>query len=252
MTTAWFEESFGEDYLIVYKHRDISGAQAEVRNMIRWLELPPGAAVFDLCCGMGRHALALAEAGYRVTGADLSDVLLREARRLDVEQRVTWLKSDMRELPPIGPFDAVVNLFTSFGYFDAEDDHIRVLRGMARLLADDGKFIIDYLNPGAVIRGLVPRSQRQDGPLTIIETRAIEDGFVRKRIVVSEPGREDRHYKEQVRLFGLEQFRSMAAAGGLTIEQVYGGYDGSAYDPEHSGRLIMVGKKKGSVQGGER
>lgn len=252
MTTAWFEESFGEDYLIVYKHRDMSGAQAEVRNMIRWLELPPGAAVFDLCCGMGRHSLALADAGYRVTGADLSDVLLREARRLDVERRVTWLKCDMRELPPIGPFDAVVNLFTSFGYFDAEDDHIRVLRGIARLLADDGKFIIDYLNPGAVVRRLVPRSQRQEGDLTIVESRSIEDGFVRKRIVISEPGRKDRHYQEQVRLFELEQFRGMAAAGGLTIERVYGGYDGGDYDPDRSDRLIMIGAKKGMVFDGER
>lgn len=66
--TEWYEKSFGEDYLVVYKHRDFGGARKEVERMISWLGLPPGSKVLDLCCGMGRHSLALAEAGYEVTG----------------------------------------------------------------------------------------------------------------------------------------------------------------------------------------
>lgn len=245
MSTAWYEQSFGEDYLIVYKHRDMSGAQAEVRNMIGWLDLPAGAAVFDLCCGMGRHSLALADSGYAVTGMDLSDVLLREARRLDKEGRVAWIKGDMRHIPPLGPFDAVVNLFTSFGYFESDAENSAVLKGIAGLLAPGGKFIVDYLNPDSVVRKLVPKSVRQEGKLTITEHRSIEDGFVRKRIAIAEPGQPERHYKEQVKLYGLDDFRRMTEECGLAIARVYGNYEGDVYDRERSPRMIMVGARKG-------
>lgn len=243
--TAWYEESFGKDYMIVYKHRDMQGAAEEVKRMIEWLKLAPGASVFDLCCGMGRHSLALDEAGYKVTGMDLSEVLLAEAHRLDPEGRVTWLRGDMRNVPATGPFDAVVNLFTSFGYFDAEAENVKVLQEIDRLLADGGQFIIDFLNPDYVIRHLVPYSERTDEGLRIVEERSIEDGCVIKRITISEPGRPDRNYKEQVKLFRLADFERMLAQTGLTIERVYGDYDGSALDPETSRRQILVGSKTG-------
>ncbi|RAU90976.1 bifunctional 2-polyprenyl-6-hydroxyphenol methylase/3-demethylubiquinol 3-O-methyltransferase UbiG, partial [Paenibacillus sp. YN15] len=120
---AWYEESFGEDYLLVYKHRDLHGAQVEVKRMANWLRLPAGSRILDLCCGMGRHSVALADEGYRVTGLDLSKVLLAEARKLDNSGRITWVEGDMRRLPLDGPFDAVVNLFTSFGYFEEEQEN---------------------------------------------------------------------------------------------------------------------------------
>ena len=99
---AWYQESFGNDYLIVYKHRDLQGAYHEVKKMIDWLGLKQGAEVLDLCCGMGRHSMALAEFGYDVTGVDLSEVLLNEAVKLDEGKQVTWLHGDMREVPLSG------------------------------------------------------------------------------------------------------------------------------------------------------
>lgn len=163
--TEWYEKSFGEDYLVVYKHRDFGGARKEVERMISWLGLPPGSKVLDLCCGMGRHSLALAEAGYEVTGVDLSEVLLREARSQKGAEQVTWLRSDMRDLPLTGGFDAVVNLFTSFGYFEEDEEQVKVLREIYRMLKPGGKFVIDYLNPAYVIRHLVPHSTREDGKI---------------------------------------------------------------------------------------
>ncbi|GJM79193.1 hypothetical protein HMSSN139_16890 [Paenibacillus sp. HMSSN-139] len=144
----WYELSFGDDYLLVYKHRDAQGAKHEVQRMINWLKPAPGAKVLDLCCGMGRHSLALAEAGYRVTGVDLSEVLLREAKRLDTEGRVTWHQADMRRLPLLnGEFDAVVNLFTSFGYFREDVEQIKALQEAARVLKPGGRLLLDFLNP---------------------------------------------------------------------------------------------------------
>lgn len=241
---AWYEESFGQDYLLVYKHRDMHGAQAEVKRMSAWLSLPERATVFDLCCGMGRHSVALAEEGYKVTGLDLSKVLLQEAHKLDDSGRITWLEGDMRSLPVDGPYDAVVNLFTSFGYFEDDGENGRVLGEIGRILRPGGKFIIDFLNARYVEEHLVPYSERVDGGVRIEERRSVEDGFVRKRIALSEEGKPERQYLEQVRLYGLEDFRRLSQGTGLVIEHVYGHYDGSPYDPHTSLRLILVGRKE--------
>src|SRR5438309_2159821 len=153
--TAWYEQSFGQDYLVVYKHRDMQGAKNEVQKMVKWLDLQPGDEIFDLCCGMGRHSLTLAEYGFHVTGMDLSEVLLTEAKRLDQEGKVTWLLGDMRQIPLERSFAAVVNLFTSFGYFTDEAENEKVIHEISRLLENEGKFIIDFLNPAYVAAHLV-------------------------------------------------------------------------------------------------
>ncbi|CAG7647915.1 class I SAM-dependent methyltransferase [Paenibacillus allorhizosphaerae] len=243
--SEWYEKSFGDDYLLVYKHRDLQGAYEEVRSMMEWLELPEGAEVLDLCCGMGRHSMALNSFGFKVTGVDLSEVLLAEARRLDTDGEVNWVHGDMRDVPLAGPFAAVVNLFTSFGYFDADAENERVLREMYRLLVPGGRFIIDYLNPEFVKASVVPHSERRDGNLRIVEDRRIEDGFVRKRIVLQGDGEaEQRVYDEQVKLLGREWFQSHLNETGLAVDAVYGCYDASPYEPATSKRLILVGRRE--------
>lgn len=240
--SEWYEKSFGEDYLIVYRHRDFSGARHEVEKMIGWLDLPEGSKVLDLCCGMGRHSLALAQEGYEVTGVDLSETLLEEARSQAGAGAVTWLRSDMRELPLAGGFDAVVNLFTSFGYFEEDEEQVKVLREIQRMLRPGGKFIIDFLNPAHVIKSLVPHSLREEGEVLIDETRWIEDGCVKKDIVLtSKSDGEPRRYHERVKLYSREKFSGMIAAAGLQLEDVHGSYDEDKYDPEHSARMIFTG-----------
>ncbi len=244
--SGWYEKSFGEDYLLVYQHRDYTGAALEVQAMSKWLHLPAGASILDLCCGMGRHSLALAQLGYQVTGVDLSDVLLDTAMQADTEQQVRWLKGDMRQVPLTEPFDAVVNLFTSFGYFDQDEANIRVLREIDRLLRPGGRFLIDYLNPSYVRRHLVPASKRMSEDTHIHEARRIEDGFVRKDITIIGSDQRIRSYTEQVRLYERSDFeRMLSAHTELAVDHVYGAYDGSAYSATESPRLIMVGTKRG-------
>ncbi|CAH8769294.1 class I SAM-dependent methyltransferase [Paenibacillus dendritiformis] len=242
--TEWYERSFGRDYLLVYRHRDFQGATQEVHGMMEWLRLPASASILDLCCGMGRHALALAEAGYRVTGVDLSEVLLEEAMAHDTRGQVKFLRGDMRELPVDGPFDAVVNLFTSFGYFTDNEDNARVFQEIHRVLKPQGRFIVDFLNPSYVRQHLVPHSERVDGGTRIEERRRIENGFVKKAITLTDAsGGEQREYEERVRLYELADFRNMMDEAGLVIDQVHGSYDGAAYDEEQSKRMIMVGHR---------
>ncbi|WGU97469.1 methyltransferase domain-containing protein [Paenibacillus dendritiformis] len=242
--TEWYERSFGRDYLLVYRHRDFQGATQEVHGMMEWLRLPASASILDLCCGMGRHALALAEAGYRVTGVDLSEVLLEEAMAHDTRGQVKFLRGDMREMPVDGPFDAVVNLFTSFGYFTDNEDNARVFQEIHRVLKPQGRFIVDFLNPSYVRQHLVPHSERVDGGTRIEERRRIENGFVKKAITLTDAsGGEQREYEERVRLYELADFRNMMDEAGLVIDQVHGSYDGAAYEEEQSKRMIMVGHR---------
>lgn len=242
--TEWYEKSFGEDYLIVYKHRDYGGARKEVDQMIAWLGLPTGSKVLDLCCGMGRHSLALAEEGYEVTGVDLSEVLLREARSQIGAEKVAWIRSDMRDLPLDGGFDAVVNLFTSFGYFEKDEEQVKVLREIYRLLKPGGKFVIDFLNPAYVIRHLVPHSTREDGENLIDESRRIEDGYVKKDILLTTKNDPTpRQYHECVKLYSLEEFREMIEEAGLQLEAVHGSYEDEVYDAERSTRMIFSGTR---------
>ncbi|TNJ66505.1 class I SAM-dependent methyltransferase [Paenibacillus hemerocallicola] len=243
---GWYEESFGDDYLIVYKHRDTAGAYNEVQAMIGWLGLPQGAAVLDLCCGMGRHSMALADFGYRVTGVDLSGVLLAEAIRRDTQGRIEWVQGDMRHIPADGPFDAVVNLFTSFGYFRDDAENETVIREISRVLKSGGRFIIDFLNASYVQAHLVPHSVRREGDSLIEENRSVENGFISKRIAIREPGKPERQYIEQVKCYGLEQLETMAARAKLRIDRVYGGYDGRSYERDGSPRLILTGTKEGT------
>lgn len=242
--TNWYKQSFGEDYLLVYKHRDFVGAYREVEAMARWLQLPVGAEVFDLCCGMGRHSLALTDLGYKVTGMDLSEILLHEARIADANKSVRWLHGDMRAVPLDETYDAVVNLFTSFGYFDDMAENSQVLREIERLLKPGGRFLIDFLNPEVVRGKLVPYSERLEGDITIKEYRRIEDGSVKKDIVMTEPLKDERRYTEQVKLYELSDFVHMLSTTSLEISEVYGNYEGSLYDGATSARLIMVGSRK--------
>lgn len=244
--SEWYNESFGSDYLLVYKHRDLQGAYHEVKRMMEWLELPEGSEVLDLCCGMGRHSAALTSFGFKVTGVDLSETLLAEARKLDQHGDVRWIRGDMRSVPLEGPFDAVVNLFTSFGYFQTDEDNAQVLHEIARLLKPGGQYIIDYLNPVYTEARLVRHSERREGECRIIENRCIEDGFVKKTIIIEEEGQE-RRYEEQVKLYTSSQFLHMLTQAGLTIEHLYGGYDASDYAADSSARMIFTGRKAGTL-----
>lgn len=240
----WYEQSFGRDYLLLYKHRNFQRASKEVHKLIEWLKLPISASVLDLCCGMGRHSLALAQWGYKVTGVDLSEVLLQAALEHDAAHQVTFLQGDMRQLPVDGPFDAVVNLFTSFGYFANDEDNGQVFQEIFRVLRPNGRFMVDFLNAAYIKRHLVPVSKRYDEGITIQEYRRIEQGFVKKEITLTDDySGEQRHYEERIKLYSLADFHMMMERAGLRIDVVYGDYDGSLYKEDVSVRLIMVGSR---------
>src|SRR5205814_3776760 len=123
--------------------------EREVDDLLRLLKLPPGSAILDLGCGYGRHALPLAQRGYQVTGFDKSEHLLRLAQQSDaIAQRVQvrWIHGDMRDIPFTNEFDAVLSLFSSFGYFEEEEENQRVLHQVQRALKPGGLLLMDLVS----------------------------------------------------------------------------------------------------------
>ncbi|HJT54986.1 MAG TPA: class I SAM-dependent methyltransferase, partial [Ktedonobacteraceae bacterium] len=134
--TPWYKSFFGKDYLRIYDFLTPERTELEVKCIIHLLKLPPGSTILDLCCGHGRHSIELAKRGYRVTGQDLSEVFLQHAQS-DAEKQgvqVRWMQSDMRNIPFENEFDAVINIFTAFGYLENEDEDQLVLQQIQKAL----------------------------------------------------------------------------------------------------------------------
>src|SRR4051812_21827026 len=174
--TEWFEQWFGEEYLRLYPHRDDDDARQAVQLIADAVPLA-GRRVLDLACGPGRHATHLAETGAHVVGLDLSAALLTRARQR-LARRAQLVRGDMRCLPfRGGSFDVVVNLFTSFGYFSDDEQHLAVLREAGCTLGPGGALVLDYFNAEKVRRELVPHEYQVVGPQRIhIDRRISEDG----------------------------------------------------------------------------
>jgi SAM-dependent methyltransferase len=241
---AWFSQWFGEDYLLVYDHRNEEEAERDVDAVERVLELQGGERILDLCCGGGRHALSFARRGYTITGLDYSATLLNVAKcaRGADDRYPLYVRGDARNTPfRDGTFDIVVNLFTSFGYFgDAENAEMIV--DIRRLLGSGGRFYMDYLNPPRILAGLVPESRREKNDTLIVERRCHvpETCRVEKTIMISRPDGEEREYRESVRLYERDEMERMIADAGLNLLGVLGSADGAPYDTD-ADRMILFG-----------
>ena len=237
--SEWYQSWFGEAYLELYPHRDEAEARRAVALLVREGAVKPGARILDLACGAGRHAVELAEQGARVTGLDLSAVLLKAARSRWAGPLV---RADMRYLPlRSGSFDSVLNLFTSFGYFSSDEESAGVLRDVARVLAPGGWFALDFLNAPAVRARLVARDSKQvQGKRVVQERRLSNAGRTVVKVIHLE--HEGKSFEERVRLFERDELERMLSDAGLRIEAALGDYDGGPHTAE-SPRLLLLARR---------
>ncbi|MFO8098495.1 MAG: class I SAM-dependent methyltransferase [Salinibacter sp.] len=240
----WYDGWFGSNaYNLVYDHRDEAEAERLVDFVERTIAPDDGARVLDVGCGRGRHARAFARRGYDVTGLDLSEESIAEARRRAEAEGldISFAQGDMRDPYCEDCMDGVVNLFTTFGYFEADAENQRALRAMATALRPGGWFVQDFLNAPQVVDTLAPETTRTTNGLTIREHRWIDDGRINKEITIEDNGRTE-SFRESVRLYTLDDFRAMYDAVGLTLLDTYGTYDGDPYT-EHSPRLLLHARR---------
>ncbi|RPJ53888.1 MAG: class I SAM-dependent methyltransferase, partial [Acidobacteria bacterium] len=179
----WFEEWFGEEYLQLYPHRDDAEADRAVALIVRATGFVPGWRVLDVASGAGRHARAFRAVGARCVGLDLSRALLQVARGVTDAPLV---RADMRRIPiRPGSMDLTVSLFTSFGYFEHDEEHAAALREMVATIRPGGWFVIDFLNATEVRRRLVTRETLavQGGEAEVARTMSPDGRYVCKTIV---------------------------------------------------------------------
>ena len=239
LETPWFQQWFDENYLILYRHRNRSEAEEQVRLIIDTLNLSKDTDILDLACGEGRYTALFDEKGYRVTGLDLSETLVIHGRKKypKLDLRV----GDMRSIA--GKFDLILSLFTSFGYFETDEENEEVLRSVYKALNPNGVYWLDFLNAQEVEINLVPESVTQLSPeIRVIENRKIENGRIIKDIHFKNNG-EEKCYTESVRLFTCSQLQEMFKCTGFQLGHCFGDYRGSQWTPE-SPRTILIGKKR--------
>ncbi|MEE9442858.1 MAG: methyltransferase domain-containing protein [candidate division Zixibacteria bacterium] len=245
---SWFRESFSDDYLWLYAHRNDTEAFRQVKAAVKLLPFEKGQKILDVACGAGRHVLAFARLGARMTGIDLSPVLIRAARKKLKEKGIQakLINQDMRELNFQDEFDGITMWFSSFGYFPTMVDDRIVLRGVHRALKSGGWWWIDLPNPSWLGKNLIDESRRiKNGPYGkahIYESRKISRGRVIKNIIV-EDQRGINEYVESVRLYRPEQFGSLIKSAKLKAIGVLGDYSGGALTAEKP-RQIWYGLKE--------
>lgn len=242
--TEWPIAFFDDDYLRLYKPmltEEIT--QREVDFIESTLGLPPRSAVLDLACGFGRHAVAMASRGYRVTGVDFNPryVALAEQAASAAGVEVEWRVGDMRALDEARRYDGAYSYFTSFGYFsDAENE--RVIANVAIALRPGGVFLLDMMNRDWVLTHPQHRTwtPRDDGGMLMEEvTLDLPTSRVRSRQILIEPQGGSRVTKEfDLRAYTCAELSAMFARHGLNVDRVLGGTDGADYTAD-SRRLIL-------------
>ena len=239
----WFEGWFDSPYYhILYKNRDDREAQLFLDNILAHLAPKSNAVMLDLACGKGRHSKYLAQKGYSVTGTDLSPESITFARKFESEN-LSFFQHDMRNFFRTNYFDYIFNLFTSFGYFDTRNEHVRTLRNVTLGLKPDGCFVLDFFNAPFIVEKLVASEVKKIDGITFNITRIHEGGKIIKSIEFKDKGKEYR-FREQVQAFSLKDMRALFAKADLQIEKLFGDYELNEYSPQVSPRLILIGRKK--------
>ncbi|HEX9601608.1 MAG TPA: class I SAM-dependent methyltransferase, partial [Mariniflexile sp.] len=195
--------------------------------------------ILDLACGRGRHAVYLNSLGFDVTGADLSENNINYAKQFE-NDTLHFEVHDMCK-PFNKPFDAIFNLFTSFGYFDKDEDNLNTIKAIKADLNAVGFGVIDFMNSEFVIDNLVPEEVKTVDGIDFNLKRYVEDDHIVKDISFTVNG-EDYNFQERVRAFTLADFETLFEEAGVYLLDVFGDYKLRKFNAKTSERLVMIFK----------
>ncbi len=240
--SEWFEEWFNTPYYhILYKNRNHHEAEVFVSNLVCRLDIKAEDHVLDLACGKGRHSIFLNKLGLQVTGADLSSNSICEAREAENE-RLHFIRHDMREVIPNAKFDFVVNLFTSFGYFDDQADNLKVLNSIHEMLTPEGKLVIDFFNLEHVVREMKAEETKTIDGIDFHIFKRFDGKHIYKTITFTHQGQEHSH-TERVQGLAAADFEKLLQLSGFRIEDTFGDFQLNPFDNEQSDRFILIATK---------
>ncbi|MFI5173436.1 MAG: class I SAM-dependent methyltransferase [Terriglobia bacterium] len=245
---AWYEDAFTEDYDRIYMHTFTDERnRGEAEFIESALGAPAETELLDLACGHGRHALVLAEQGYKVTGVDLSARFIKMAeegarrRQLDVHFEV----GDMRKLSYVNNFEGVYSFFTSFGYFPHREN-VKVLEGVARALHKGGKFLLETVNRDWILHQIEAQPRRWDEVdhdylyLDDVSYNARTSRVHGRRIVIDRGNH--REFSFDLRVYSLSELEELIESVGMKIVSTFGGRDRSPFSIS-SRRMVIVSER---------
>lgn len=243
----WWQGFFDEEMCkILFTDRMLEQAKKECDFIEDVLDIPKGSKILDVGCGIGRHAVELAKRGYEVVGLDYSSIFLRKGKSYAEKEgaNVKFVEGDMRSLSFNEEFDAVINMFTSFGYFAEEKEHLKVLKGIAHTLRPEGKFLLDTINRDYLIRHFRRKDWSKIDDIFVLEERKLDLEHNRingKWIFIQ--GERRREYFHSLRIFTLGELISLLNEVGLNFISHYGNYEKElcSYD---SDKIIILAEKK--------
>ena len=237
----WFENWFNSKYYhILYKNRDHKEAVFFLDNIIKNININNG-RILDVACGKGRHAKYLNHLGFNVTGIDLSKNSIEFANK-DSNENLKYFVHDMRSVFKKNHFDLVTNLFTSFGYFENQEDEQTTINAMSNNLKEGGLLLIDFMNVKKVISSLVTSESKEiDGIKFLIERKYDENHIIKKIIIKDKDS--DLNFQEKVRALTLYDFDVMLKKANMKIVDVFGDYSLNDFNAIDSDRLIIISRK---------
>ncbi len=237
-TVKWYASWFDTPYYHqLYKNRDYTEAKRFMDNLTQHLSIQENETILDLACGKGRHSIYLNSLGYDVTGVDLSQNSIHHAQKFKNER----LRFDVHDMTKAytSKFQFVFNLFTSFGYFEDEEDNLNTIKGIKSDLKENGIGVIDFLNANFIIDNLIPEETKIVDDITFNIKRFVKNGFIHKQIDFKDQG-QDFSFTEKVKAITLDQFKSYFENAGLTLLEVFGDYNLSKFHSTTSPRLILI------------
>jgi SAM-dependent methyltransferase len=243
----WYEnENFWNTFApMMFNQKRLGETGAEVDQIIKLSGIRKGAKVLDLCCGFGRHSLELASRGYNITGVDLNEEYLAKASKLAKAKglNIRFIRDDMRRFCLLDSFDAAINMFTAFGYFEnpAEDRH--VLTNMYCSLRKGGTLIIDVMGKEIIARIFREREwYEENGRIFLQEHKIRQDwSWIDNRWIVLENGRR-KEFEFGHRLYSAAELTGLLKNCGFSSVRIYGDFTGADYD-HNAKRLIAVARK---------
>ena len=245
---SWHEdETFWKETLpVLFPDSRVQQAKQEIEQLLSLAGIPAGATVLDLCCGVGRHALELARRGYRVTGVDRTQAYLDLAAAAAGTESLSieLVREDMREFRRDESYEAVINLFTSFGYFEDPRDDQRVVDNIYASLRPGGVLVMQLMSKEVLARIFRPRDWYEQDGLLVLEERKVRQSWswIESRwTLISDRRRVDLDLSH--RLYSASELTFLLRERGFGEAVAYGDLDGSPYD-EKADRLVVVACKR--------
>jgi len=230
---------------LLFNQKRLADSALQVDQIIKLLQIEQGEKILDLCCGIGRHSLEFTRRGFDVTGVDRTTFYLDKAQNQSKAEdlNIEFVNEDMRNFCRAGAFDAVINMFTSFGYFEKVEDDRRVVENVYRSLKSGGKFLIEIMGKELITRDFRERDWNEINGFIILEERRLLNNWdkIENRWIILKDNQQI-EYKFVLRLYSAKELTSLLTQCGFSDIEVYGSLAGIDYD-HNAKRLVVLARK---------